>query len=1121
MKSAIATRRYQLLDKIGKGDFATTYSARDLKLDRDVAIKQLHKQYMDDDAKLSRYWREAQMLAALEHPNNMTIYDVDRERGRLVLELMQGSLKQIYANVPMPIEDVRQTLIQGLRGLECLHENGILHGDVSPQNLFLSRQEVVKLGDFGLARRIEDDEGSLLKGNAQYIAPEIVSRDFGDVGPASDLYSLGFSALELLVGPDFESLFPDLIAFGRDRKMAWMMWHCAADRRIPPIHSILDGVPDDLAHVIARLTTKDQRLRYRTATEALGELNSNPVPVGRSLKEQAELEAAEAKRKLRQRRKLAAFSWVVSIAVSCAIWYFSLDPPPAPPRVAPPSVQGVVKNVLPLDQKLVLDLGKDWKEIGLSPDDVVLLNRKERQLRDLEPGDRVVVHTRLDPEDQDHLEVVAFRPETHSGRIESLADDKSAFVMKVDEGDDTDATFELAVPAQTPIEINKLTESEKQPYSYDSLKVGDRVVVHHSDDEAGMLALSIKALREVEKVGFVREISLRNRVLTIALNERDQDDQSFVRFPMYPDCTFKLNGLESLNDQLIRLNHLEPGDRVSVIHDAKAISIEAYRVFHAKGSVTKIDYDRSLVQLGNKWFGIGAESKIWLSGKPALFKDLRRGDRVAVTHDSPGDETPEVDRVTADRPADPKKWAILIANGDFEDRQIPSLAATAERANRLRETLINRYAIPPSQALICENFDRTRIEQEIPVWLSRVPDDAELFVYVHTHGQLYDGKKVFLASSDSELNQLEATSWKLGWLIDQLDAIGVTQKVLMLDCSHRDLMNPNLPPATPRQLVEGLRSTRRGGYPRSLYVLGSCSEGIQNEGVFAVTNSFVKNLTLGFSGSADLERDNEIQITELAEFAVKQAASESISRPDLILPNPSPPRVTARGRTAVLDILAHIEDRPFRRIEEEGMVPEVQAATELLVGEQDANLAFAIVLINHNRFLSAMEILEELRLKEPRCVQIHRTLAWVHFRKDRFHTGMAKLSELLQQIPDESKLRDGYDESTLQLFSWIGGLRQLAESQDWSKRQPNAGALSEFDNSLKRFGDRANKRVQQGRARILAVMKSFDEKVAGGDEEAGRERKRFYSYFGKFALEPELSLITARLDRQSFATFKE
>ena len=163
-------------------------------------------------------------------------------------------------------------LVNCLTGLHFLHANGVIHGDIKPSNILVGTHNRVKLGDFGLARRASNEEGSLLKGTTKYMAPELLSAQFGAVGPASDLYSLGFTAYELMVGKHFESLLPTLAAFGRDKQMAWMMWHSTADVRLPDIQRVLEGVPDDLARVIQRLIAKDQSQRYRSANEALRDL---------------------------------------------------------------------------------------------------------------------------------------------------------------------------------------------------------------------------------------------------------------------------------------------------------------------------------------------------------------------------------------------------------------------------------------------------------------------------------------------------------------------------------------------------------------------------------------------------------------------------------------------------------------------------------------------------------------------------------------------------------------------------------------------------------------------------------------------------------------------------------
>ena len=86
--------RYEILDTIAAGDFATVYRARYRALGREVAIKQIHQQFLSDPRQLERFWREAQLLASLQHPNILTIYDIDRSRGWLIVELMRGSLKR-------------------------------------------------------------------------------------------------------------------------------------------------------------------------------------------------------------------------------------------------------------------------------------------------------------------------------------------------------------------------------------------------------------------------------------------------------------------------------------------------------------------------------------------------------------------------------------------------------------------------------------------------------------------------------------------------------------------------------------------------------------------------------------------------------------------------------------------------------------------------------------------------------------------------------------------------------------------------------------------------------------------------------------------------------------------
>jgi len=1116
------SQRYTALKKVGSGDFATTFSARDTRLNRDVAIKQLHPQYLDDESRLARYWREAQMLASLEHPNNMTIYDVDRAKGRLVLELMQGSLRQVYSGRPMPVEDVRQTLIQGLKGLQCLHDNGIVHGDINPNNLFLSRQDVVKLGDFGLARRVEDDEGSLLKGTTRYIAPEIVSEEFGKVGPASDLYSLGFSALDLLVGSEFESLFPDLIAFGRDRKMAWMMWHCSADRKLPPVQSMLEGVPDDLANVIARLTAKDQSKRYKTANDALQDLSANPVPVGRSLKEEAAAAAKLAWQKRKKRRILAVVACVASVLLSGAIYWSTLPPPPAPERVAPPPIVGVVQNVLPIDNKLVLDLGTDWKEIKLAGVDTVTLNRKQRQLRDLELDDRVTVHTIHDPDNKFHYEIIAFRPETHAGVIEGVDLEKNTIVLKVSEGEDANAGFTLLVPENTPVALNKLPTEKGEPLTVASLVAGDRVVVRHSDDEAGMLALSIDALREVDLVGYVRHLEMQKRIITVALTEGDEHEASFVRIPLGPECAFTLNELTSLNNKLVGLGDLKPGDRVTVRHDAKATRIAAYRVFSHTGRIKKIDYERGSLEVTQEGSGlvnwaVDGGCSISLGDRPVSLDDLRAGDLIEVAHDTPGEAVPVLDRIEAIRPPDKDKWAILIGIQTFEDPGISPLTSPVENVRALRTVLTGRYAVPDDQAFVCEDFDRVRLEQEIPAWLSRVPPGAELYVYLGTRALRVGQNNVFLATRDTVLERINETSLKLEWLIDWLDNCPANKKVLFLDCTH-DGKAGESKPLSPAEMLEMVRATRRGGYPRSLYVFGSCQEGQVSATLPADTKPglFAATIASGFAGGADGPRDNRIEITELAEYVERMMKSASRSSgieqvPVMFLPDSKPPRISEAAKGAILALLAHFEDN---KLDRDDIFVEAAAATKLAGGQPDADLALGIVLINHARMSQALEVLEPLRLKHPGLLMAHRAVIWLHFQKSQHDAGLAKLQIMLNQIPETGKSGGEYDAEILGVFESAGRFRELAGTADWTQKIPTPAELEAYDQLIAGFGDQAIASHTLGREKVRSIMAGYDEQIRsnpGG--EASLDRQRFRNYIEPIADQATVASIRLQLDR--------
>ena len=151
---------YEIVEPIGEGGMGEVYRARDIKLARDVAIKLLHAKVANDSARLSRFKREAQVLAALNHPNIASIYGLEEAEGApvLVLELVEGEdLSERLQRGRLPVDEALDCARQIAEGVEAAHEKGIVHRDLKPGNVKLTPEGDVKLLDFGLAKALVEE----------------------------------------------------------------------------------------------------------------------------------------------------------------------------------------------------------------------------------------------------------------------------------------------------------------------------------------------------------------------------------------------------------------------------------------------------------------------------------------------------------------------------------------------------------------------------------------------------------------------------------------------------------------------------------------------------------------------------------------------------------------------------------------------------------------------------------------------------------------------------------------------------------------------------------------------------------------------------------------------------
>ena len=258
----ILNKRYQLLEPLGKGGMAVVYRARDLMLERLVAVKVLREDYSADPAFLERFRQEAKAAANLSHPNIVTVHDFGLDNGQLflVMEYVPGTdlkmlIKQRGRFSP---EEAVPLLIQACAGIGYAHRAGLVHCDVKPQNMLVTPDMRLKVADFGIARALStihpDEQSDVVWGSPQYFAPEQASG--AAPAPASDVYSLGIIMYEMLTGS---------LPFQATTATDLARLHVEVE---PPLLSeMIPDISPTLEQILAKVLSKEPSQRYRTADQ--------------------------------------------------------------------------------------------------------------------------------------------------------------------------------------------------------------------------------------------------------------------------------------------------------------------------------------------------------------------------------------------------------------------------------------------------------------------------------------------------------------------------------------------------------------------------------------------------------------------------------------------------------------------------------------------------------------------------------------------------------------------------------------------------------------------------------------------------------------------------------------
>lgn len=261
---------YELLEEIGRGGMGVVFRARQVSLNREVAIKMILRGRLASEADLQRFFAEATATARLEHPNIVPVYDVGDVDGRpyFSMQMIRGqTLAERLAEGPLPEREAARIVAQAARAIGYAHRQGVLHRDVKPSNILLDQAGKPHLTDFGLAKQGAEDaqltRSGMVLGTPAYMAPEQAAGKRGNVGPASDIYSLGCVLYHALTGR------PPLMADSPVEMMLMIL-----EQEPPPPRALRPQIDRDLEMIVVRCLQKPVDLRYETADELANDLEA-------------------------------------------------------------------------------------------------------------------------------------------------------------------------------------------------------------------------------------------------------------------------------------------------------------------------------------------------------------------------------------------------------------------------------------------------------------------------------------------------------------------------------------------------------------------------------------------------------------------------------------------------------------------------------------------------------------------------------------------------------------------------------------------------------------------------------------------------------------------------------
>jgi len=985
--------RYEILESIAQGECAKIYRGHDRQLDRVVAIKEILPQYLAEPQKLELYWQDLRLLASLQHPDIIRIEEVVPARGWVIEELAQESLPRMLAGRGIDMNDLRLTLEHALRALGAMHERGLIHGDVRPDNLLADQNKCVKLGDFNVTSRLRVN-GLTAHGSTKYMAPEVASDRFGPIGPHSDLYSLGFAAYKLICGKSFEALFPGLRTQDRDLDLAWKKWHASPDKRAPELHQVVEGVPIDLGRVVRRLIEKDPANRYRTAQEALDDLTQEeeedvlPVdPAPHPPTHEVPHEPADFARRMVEQPATGTTRPELRKPMSNLLRWIAL---------------AVLTCCLAVSAAIIFHLYRQRIQrastvTASGPPAAVSTVTPAPTSADPATADASTAASTgaADPKGTpDAPQLVAVSDGTQTeGLVQSVDVSSGSIMLRVGGGQ----RLRLATTDKTQCTLN----GRAVPLAL--LWPGDHAsVVQRAAPEGGQ-ALRIDALRKQSLTGWLVSAS-QTEVAVAADGPGGVLDEEPLTLPTAEDCLITLNGAREEGDRKLTLLDLRRQDRVTIDYDTRVHNIAAFRDVTESGIVTQVDHAGPAFVISRPdgssgVFVLSPGCRTQIASQSAEFSSLQVGDRVTVERKSTEADDREAVQVSIAPRRDPALWALLLTYGSKPSPHFPAIRFAERDGDELSRVLRHLYRVPDEHLLREHNANRQPLQDAVMKFLRQVPPGSQLLVYFLGHGFIDPQGTAYLVSPDFDPQQPAATGTTLSWLVAQLEQCRARERVLVLDTTHDAIELPQPYPSA-AELVESLKASPDQPATKTAFILASCGPGeAGNKATPVGRGLFAMGVCDAFSGRADVNHDQRVEASELHSYLRGTLPARLGLRnqtPTLFIPASTPTRLPLAAQAAVSGLLSYvqndIDDQFFKHYDD----------ARALSGEQpDAALAFGLAMMRAGRAAEAEAALRDVQVHHPEASVAHHLLAWKAFAEGQYLKGVPDLEELARRLPLE------------------------------------------------------------------------------------------------------------------------